>query len=692
VGPGIFLGAAGAWPSVFRRRYAGRIDFAANKRRLALALTLALGEVLGCAPACAPTAVPGTQVQMSFGAQGFYSAPFPSEHRRSANGHVDLASFPNPDAIDFVEQLRGLIVHDADGFGLSSAIYFSLTGAVDPSSLPDIHSSTALDAPVFLTSVDEASPDHGRRHPIAVHFAADGGPFGAPNLLALLPVQGIPLRPATTYAAVVRRSLRDAAGAPLGVSLDAAKLLGGEVPAGMSEAVHQIYERALSDLESAGIARRTIAGIAVFRTGNPTAELDRLRADALDAGLPSLDAPPSFAEQYDGFCVFRSTIRMPDYQEGTPPYATRGGGIAFTSAGRPVRREPQTASVWITIPRAPMPDRGYPVAVFVRTGGGGDRPLVDRGVQRMPGGPPIRPGSGPAEEFAKVGWAAVSVDGPLGGLRNPDHADEQFLIFNLLNPVAMRDNLRQSALELSLLPGILDRVGIDAGACAEAGSATVRFDTRRIALMGHSMGATIAPLVLAIEPRYGAAILSGAGGSWIENVIHKTKPVPVKTAAEDLLRYDGDKHRLDEFDPVLTLLQWAGEPADPPLYAPRIVSEPTTVPRHVLMFQGVVDHYIQPPIANAMSLALGLDLGGKALEASLPGLLDLVGRRQVALPAVRNLEGATGVVVQHAEDGVEDGHEVVFQSAAPKRQYRCFLRTLLDGAPAVPSADGECQR
>ena len=49
----------------------------------------------------------------------------------------------------------------------------------------------------------------------------------------------------------------------------------------------------------------------------------------------------------------------------------------------------------------------------------------------------------------------------------------------------------------------------------------VHFDGTTMALMSHSMGSTISPLTLAFEPRYRAAILSGAGGSWIENIIYK---------------------------------------------------------------------------------------------------------------------------------------------------------------------------
>jgi hypothetical protein len=221
--------------------------------------------------------------------------------------------------------------------------------------------------------------------------------------------------------------------------------------------------------------------------------------------------------------------------------------------------------------------------------------------------------------------------------------------------------------------------------------------------MGHSMGATISPLALAFEPRFRAGILSGAGGSWIENIVYKLDPVPVKGYAELLVGYVGTGYSLSEWDPVLSMLQWALEPADPPVYAARIVREPAFgPPRHVLMMQGIVDHYILPPIANATSLSIGLDLAGDEIDDDVPELasttplgplLDLSGAHAIPLPAGGNVatagEAVTAVVTQHPSDGVEDGHEAAFQTEAPKHEYRCFLEGLKDGAPRVPSPGGE---
>src|SRR5690606_3376730 len=130
--------------------------------------------------------------------------------------------------------------------------------------------------------------------------------------------------------------------------------------------------------------------------------------------------------------------------------------------------------------------------------------------------------------------------------------------------------------------------------------------------------------------------------------------------------------------------------ADPPVYARYVTHEPRLGdPRHLLVLQGIVDNYILPPIANALTLALGVDLAGMARDAYHPllrhltplhELLPLVGGSHLNLPVTGNRAFAgrptTAVVVQHLEDGLEDGHEVAFQLEATKLQYRLFLREL----------------
>lgn len=651
----------------------------------------------------APVPPQGTTVAMDFAARDdFYAAPFPTDARRTAEGGVDLQGFPDPFGKDLVTRVLSMLKRDARGFGTTSGIYFRLGGTITEADLPDLHGSVTDASTVALISVDPAAPDYLQRYPIYPRFLADGGPYGTMNMLALLPLQGVALRPRTRYAAVIRTSLHDAKGEPLGVARSVADIVSGVRPAGLDESTFASYRQAIESLAKGGVPSSEIAGLTVFTTGSPDEEMGRV-TKALVAAPPAITKPfVKTAEDFASFCVYETTIPMPEIQRGEPPYTSDGGDWVLDAFGNPIVQRWEESNFVITIPRTPMPQAGYPVVVLSRTGAGGERPLVDRGVQAMTGGAAIEPGTGPGYYFAAAGFAGSSIDGPHGGRRNVTHGDEQFLMFNVGNPLALRDNVRQSAAELALQAHVLGNVAIDVSGCpgADAPAGIARFDTGMLALMGHSMGATIAPLTLAFEPRYRAGLLSGAGGSFIENVMYKQKPVSVKGFAELLIGLTGTGYSLHAHDPVLSMFQWAAEPADPPVYGRRVVHEPVDgPPRNVLMMQGIVDHYIMPTIAGAVSLSLGLDLAGEALDAKTPeiaafppleSLLGFTGRKAISLPAVGNVDGSkvTAVVTQHREDGVEDGHEVVFQTETPKHQYRCFLESLRLGAPRVP-ADGK---
>lgn len=613
------------------------------------------GAVLAIAlAACAPSP-PSSQL---------YPHPWPDERLRDEQGTLHIDGFPAGTGTSLRREALASL-RDARGFGVASAVLFPFDAPLDPASLPDLEASARADASVVLVDVDETSPRRGERALADVRYLADAGPFGGTDLLVVLPYPGRPLSPDTLYAAVVTTEVRDAWGAPLpAASLDA------PTPA------HAQADRVLAEL---GVRPERIAARAVFRTGDPTRGLRDAVAQVLRDERPRI-AAPVLAEEHDGYCVYRASIEMPVYQGGTPPYAREGGGWVTGPGGSLVLQARLASRVWITVPRVVR--ASYPAAVFVRAGGGGDRPLVDRGPRDAEGH--AEPGTGLARELAEAGWVGLSVDGPLGGARNLAGWDEQTALFNVENPLALRDNVRQSALELVLFAHALDELTIDASGCAGA-AVEVRV-TRELALIGHSTGATIAPLAAAVEPRFGALVLSGAGASWIRQIMYKESPVALRPIAEALVGY-WPCGRLREHDPILSLLQWAGEPADPMVYGAALAD------RHVLVFQGVADTYIPPPIANPLALALGVSLAGPALDGELAAArgwrtaeedLALLGCATRPLPAGPAADGRTRVLVQHPADGIEDGHEILFQRADARAQLRGFLASLASGAPVVP--------
>ncbi len=643
---------------------------------------------LSCA--CAPDVVDGPPFSMSFSREGsLFDAPFPSDDLLREDGTVDVSGVTNPNNAGVVASALDIVARDARGFSQAGAVYLRAGARVDRASLPDLFGSVRDDASVFLVDVGT-----GARVPVDVAFLDDGGPFGDARLLSLLPLQGAPLRARTTYAAVVTRALRYADGSAPAPAPVLDELRAGKTPDGMSAAVAASYRAALDTLGD------DVAALAVFTTDDRAADLSLFLDDALAHHPVAPPATPALTDTFDGYCVFQSTVDLPDYQSGVPPYSQSGGAWRVDDAGAPAFDHEETGRIFITVPRGPMPATGWPTVVFIGTGAGGERALVDRGVCATPDfTAPVVPGSGPAQEFARVGWAAVQIDGALEGLRNTTGGNEDFLVFNVFNPPALRDNIRQSALELALLPPMLAALHFDASAC-DGAAGTFAVDGDKLALMGHSMGAAIAPLVLAAQPAFHTAVLSGAGSSYIANIMDKQRPLVVRPVAEQLLGYTASGRALEAHDPALTLFQWAAEPSDAQIYDDVIVRAPRsgTQPRNVLMLQGIVDHYILPSIAEATSLSMGLDLAGPAIDDGdelaaldqrpLETLLPLVGRAALPLPASGNAGDHTAVVVQNPGDDVEDGHEVNFQTERPKAEYRCFLEDVAAGrVPVVRAGD-----
>jgi pimeloyl-ACP methyl ester carboxylesterase len=660
-----------------------------------------IGAIVVASAACDESGnqIPTNTVQMHFDRPNtFFDAPFPSDDLIKSDGTIDISAFPNPQVVPLVDLAKQMIDGQAKGFASEGGIFFTTTGTIDLLQLPTMAQSITASSSVMLVNVTKTSPDYLKPVPIEVTFTVDGGPFGAPNLLGMLPLQGAPLRPNETYAAVVRTE------AGVSQSSEMAQIIANHAPTNMSAAVLAEDQSALSALASIDIPNSDVAGLAVFTTADPTADFSAVQNAMLAAPLPTPTAPFHQTDLFDNFCVYSTTIGMPDYQSGTPPFSDTGGNWAYDASGNPILQRTEPSNFVVTIPRSPMPAAGYPMTIFIRTGGGGDRPLVDRGPQAVTNGPPIAPGTGPALYFAMSGFAGASVDGPLGGLRNTTNGNEDFLIFNIFNPPALRDSIRESAVELVLFTHIMMATTLDVSDCAGAGlngaGGIASFDATHFGLMGHSMGATIAPLVVANEPKLSTLVLSGAGASWIENVIYKLQPLAVKPDMETLLGYAPLHRSLTETDPVLTLFQWAEEPADPLVYTRKFGAKPdaSATPRNILMEQGIVDHYIMPPIANATSLSLGLDLAGQPLDATTPEIASLPsleselvysGGIQIPLPVTstqsHEQSATTAVVIQHPADGIEDGHEIVFQTDPPKREYRCFLLSSLTGTPRVPA-------
>jgi hypothetical protein len=384
------------------------------------------------------------------------------------------------------------------------------TGVAAGTAPPDLAHTPS----VFLLGVQTGSPDFMRPYPVMVGFEPSppgGGP--SQNQLSLVPLPGTPLLPNTLYAAVVLSGMGpqgtlagvgDAAGFPLvpsptlqsWIASFATTAIGDCSTGGATPLAASHYCAALAALHGKlpPDVFGGIVGLAVFTTGNPTAGFSRTVTDAVNGGHAMLNGPIHldniFSEAvfdfsavpeaqtatgiYADFCVYRSTVTMPVYQEhGSGTHGGYGvdhitgggrghGAWHFNSSGNPLRQWDDPAGrIVITVPRLPMPPGGFPVVVFERAGGGGETPLVSRApTSDSPFYNTPIPGGGPAQALAKVGFVGVEIDDPLGGLRRQGYllTDEDNYIFNEWNLAATRDNVRQAALELVVVAHLLSTI------------------------------------------------------------------------------------------------------------------------------------------------------------------------------------------------------------------------------------------
>ncbi len=399
------------------------------------------------------------------------------------------------------------------------------------------------------------------------------------------------------------------------------------------------------------------------------------------------DSPPVIPFGQDGvlsqFCVYKAHIANPIYQGYTDHFF-------FNNVGNPVwLSNSYQGRIFITLPRTPMPPNGYPVVIMAREGGGGDIPLVDRGTEwnYYPGygggtcGVDVcdyQAGEGPALYFARAGYAAVQIDDPAGGERRPSDKqihEEDAIYFDTKSLYKTRDYLREMALELAILGGkvlptlaipyqsvqnctVVDctydtsngntdpslgrtcSVRLDGSSnpvtimppsCVQTGqcSGLIKFDVSKLALMGHSVGASVGQVALtAVDsigtPIFKRAIFSGSGASIMDNLLHKEEPampnIPLTTGRHGMRGVleswaIWDRKVNSEGDPALNIVQYAMEPWDAQAY--NAVNNINVVsgnidrpsPGYLLQFQGLLDHYIPVPISNASVLSLGLGLG-----------------------------------------------------------------------------------
>jgi predicted esterase len=624
---------------------------------------------------------------------GFFELPWPSELSRRSDGRPDFSGYPGRDALIF-DAYVDAAAEDVDGYALSPAVYFRFTAPLPAPRWPaDPRATASARAPVFLVDVDPESPDRGAFYPLDHRWYDADLRFVPAHTLAVKPIAGVVLRPATLYAAVVRRELGgpgDELGTPM--DLEIVKWTSPRADA-REERARRLHAGALDYLASLGVPRDRVASIALFRTHAPHRVTARL-VDVI-AHLPPSMAPrvldAAWIGEDAGYAVIEGTYCTPNFQsdlQRAPFLTDEGGRFVLDPSGAPRVIDVPAESPYrsaecggllrarfvLTIPSAqPMPPEGFPLLVSAHGTGGDARSFLGR------------------ERFA--GWAAsqgiavVSTDQPLHGGRgraprpgsrepfrisiagipiklSDDPRGNEAAFYNPVNPAAARDNLRQAAADLMVLARLLPAT--DLARFLPPNRPAPRLDPARVLAAGHSQGAQSVAAVGAVDPIIHGVILSGCGGDARLGILRR-RDLPVVPAFGMLLGLEPGE--LDELHPLMTLVQTLADAIDPATYA-RLYREPLPGrrPQMVLHYEGVSDTFTPPVTAEALAVALQATPIG-ALVRPVPGLGAPASLREL----LRRGE-APRAYVQLASTRGENGHFVLFFEPGAADLTKAFLR------------------
>lgn len=628
----------------------------------------------------------------------FFDTPFPSDARTLLNGAPDWSLLPNPFGVGFVDDARESAQEDVamNGAGISPlpVVWMRFDSPLPRLQLPPLHTLDD-DAPIMLVHLD--APHRGEKIALDVAQTQKADRVRPAWLLQATPLSGLSLRPGR-WALIVRTDLDDDGVRDLDHSPDMDALLRGTHDNERWQGALQPLVEALPELHT---PVDDIAAATVFRVGDPTALVTRLLDDVRQEPAPEV-AELATGPSYDGFVEVRGNVRQAQHQAGEPPHLTQGGQLQLDGRGTLEITRWEDAPFVLSLPKGKMPTEGFPLVFYVHGTGGSATQAVDRGFRERPGAP-TTPGSGMAAWLAPKGIATSCMAGPYSPDRIGSRALDGYGAYTFFNPRAMRDNFAQMLIEQTRFLRLLETLridpaiapGVDASAAPDG---RIRFNLGRVVVAGHSLGSYLSGMLAGTLDGWRGAVLSGAGGSWVEFAFGPKDPVDLLGLLEGISLPPGEHY--DRHHPFISLFEHAVGPADNTFYVRRALRLPRSghSPPHVLVIEGEPDAQVPTGLQRALVRAVGVDLvgddvGGTSLVRLLPAL-HAIGKERLLPPVAGNIvvdtpgvlsSPRTGVVVRYAEDGHLDGHSVLFNRPDTRALFVRFVEDAVAGN--VPVVD-----
>lgn len=528
-----------------------------------------------------------------------------------------------------------------DGFSRNAGAIFVLEGMGNPTSavLPPVPGTRDADAAYAIIDIDAMSPTRLAWVPAVAGYVER---FRTLNVLP----DGVVLEAGRRYAVVLTTQIMTSAGA-LQAHPNFARIR--DLPASArSTAAETLYGGAVDAVVEAGIAKDRIAALAVFTTQTTHRQL-RAARDALNAGtygaapqlnmdataarpygtarfgasshagwtatldewlgMPVRDAmgrdlpgephssePPSTGVPHDAIgAVITGTFVSPEFRGPWTGTTSRTDGTIQTDAmgAFVVVDRDKTLPITITFPRAAPPSTGWPVVIFGHGLGGQRKQLL-----------------GVANELARAGIVTVGIDtatfgqratgaaadatslyGTRGTYRGPDGLpdaegyDNTDFFGGLTNILALRDNIRQTALDYAQVRRLVGNPALDLSAIADQyPGKTPRLDASRVGYIGNSLGGIVGTVFAAIEPTVNPFVLNVPGGALIGALATDSPSIgsSLNTAATIVFGFPGAV-AVNRFHPVAALLQGVLDGGDPSAYAADVTHPAMGTPHDVWM-------------------------------------------------------------------------------------------------------------
>jgi len=324
--------------------------------------------------------------------------------------------------------------------------------------------------------------------------------------------------------------------------------------------------------------------------------------------------------QRDLAAIHVGTLQVPYYLEAfsqSNPIAPLSSfwkdsnGNFLTPISRvPVKTSDQTIPLLVSIPNSTKPDSGWPVVIF-------QHGITANRTNLL----------GVADALAAAGLAAVAIDLPLHGITaagdsyqvraataafdstvqerlfdvdyvnnstqapgsdgNVDDSGAHFI--NLRNLAVTRDNVRQGVADLFTLTQALQSMDYDGD------TGNTDFDTSRIYFLGHSLGAIVGSVFLAMEPDVQDAVLAMPGASLAKLLDGSAAFGPAIAAG---LAANGVVKGTADYEAFLMAAQTVIDSADPINYVDRVRNSNS---RGVLFIEVIGDMVIPNTVPDANS-------------------------------------------------------------------------------------------